>query len=82
MNPLVKRSRSTKLSVEDGVLREEHDQDDWVPRGSLSIIDGLNSIRWIYVLCEVGPETWVHKYFDAMIRSSRIKPNQGEHQHE
>ena len=76
MNPLAKRSRSTKLSVEDGILREEPDQeDDWVPRGSLSIIDGLNSIRWIYILCEVGPETWVHKYFDAMIKRSRIKPN-------
>ncbi|CAE7942077.1 unnamed protein product [Symbiodinium sp. KB8] len=76
VNPLAKRSRSTKLSVEDGILREEPDQeDDWVPRGSLSIIDGLNSIRWIYILCEVGPETWVHKYFDAMIKRSRIKPN-------
>ncbi|CAE7364819.1 Dnmt3b [Symbiodinium sp. CCMP2592] len=77
VNPLAKRSRSTRLSVEDGVLLEEpHAEEDWVPRGSLSTMDGLNSIRWCYVLCELGPELEIHEYFDSMVRKSRLRNNQ------
>ena len=57
VNPLAKRSRSTKLSVGDGMLREDPDpEEDRVPRGSLRII----SIRWIYVLCsgDLGPQVF------------------------
>ncbi|CAE7552837.1 Dnmt3b [Symbiodinium sp. CCMP2592] len=77
VNPLAKRSRSTRLSVEDGILLEEpRAEEDWVPRGSLSTMDGLNSIRWCYVLCELGPELEIHEYFDSMVRKSRLRNNQ------
>ena len=76
VNPLSKKSRSTKLLVEDGVLKEDAQQDDeWQPKGSLSVMDGLNSIRWCFILCEVGPEKWVHNYFDTMIKRSRTQSN-------
>ncbi|CAE6943486.1 unnamed protein product [Symbiodinium sp. CCMP2592] len=79
VNPLAKRARSSKLSVEDGVLKEEAvAEDEWVPRGYMSVMDGLNSIRWLYVLCEIGSETAVHAYFDSMIKRSRTRNVQVE----
>ena len=79
VNPLAKRARTSKLSVEDGVLKEEAaNDDDWAPRGYLSLMDGLNSIRWLYILCEVGSEQSIHSYFDWMIKKSRMRVVQVE----
>ena len=79
VNPLAKRARTSKLSVEDGVLKEEAaNDDDWAPRGYLSLMDGLNSIRWLYILCEVGSEQSIHSYFDWMIKKSRMRGVQVE----
>ena len=79
VNPLAKRARTNKLSVEDGVLKEEAaNDDDWAPRGYLSLMDGLNSIRWLYILCEVGSEQSIHSYFDWMIKKSRMRGVQVE----
>ena len=74
INPLAKRARSTRLAVEDGLLKEETaTEDDWAPRGYTSIMDGLNSIRWLYILCEIGSEQSVHIYFDWMLKKSRMR---------
>ena len=47
VNPLAKKPRTSKLSVEDGQLREEEDRDDdWVPKGFGPSNGSTSSWRW------------------------------------
>ena len=79
VNPLSRKPRSNKLSVEDGLLREEEDKDDdWVPRGLMSVLDGLRAIKWLYILVEMGPEKQVRRYFEYMTLKARARNNKVE----
>ncbi|CAE7943369.1 unnamed protein product, partial [Symbiodinium necroappetens] len=79
VNPLAKKPRTSKLSVEDGQLREEGDRDDdWVPKGLMSILDGLRSIKWLYILVEMGPEAQIRRYFEFMVLRARSRQNKVE----
>ena len=79
VNPLAKKPRTHRLSVEDGQLREEEDRDeDWVPKGLLSVLDGLRSIKWLFILVEMGSESQVRKYFESMVIKARKNSNKVE----
>ena len=79
VNPLSRKPRSNKLSVEDGLLREEEDKDDdWVPRGLMSVLDGLRAVKWLYILVEMGPEKQVRRYFEYMTLKARARDNKVE----
>ena len=46
----------------------------WQPRSLLAILDGLSSIRWAYILLQVGPEQSVHSFFDWATKLARSRP--------
>eukprot|EP00435_Cladocopium_sp_Y103_P035752 s1402_g9.t1 len=74
-NPLAKKEKSTtKLSLVGDQLTAEKEE-PWTPRSVLAILDGLNSIRWCFILCKMGTEQSVHAFFDWMTRLVRSRPN-------
>ena len=47
VSPLSRKPRSSKFSVEDGFSGEEEvKDDDWVPKGLMSVLHGLRAIKW------------------------------------
>ena len=46
----------------------------WQPRSVLSILDGLSSIRWAYILLGMGPEPSIHLFFDWLVKLVRSRP--------
>ena len=77
-NPLSKKDRSsTKLQLSGETLTAAAEE-PWQPRSVLAIMDGLNSIRWAYILCSVGSEQSVHEFIDWAIRLARSRPQKTE----
>lgn len=73
-NPLNKRERSsTTLSLQNEKLVASQEE-IWAPRSMLSILDGLNSIRWANILIQLGSERSIHTFYDWMIRLARSRP--------
>ena len=65
VNMLATRKRKAKLEYTEDDGLEATDPDPWEPRSPWSIIDGLDSIRWCYILFEIGEERQVHKYLNS-----------------
>ncbi len=68
-----KESKSTTFTVSNDQLVASEEQ-VWQPRSLLAILDGLSSIRWAYILLQVGPEKSVHSFFDWAIKLARSRP--------
>ena len=67
-NPLSRKERaSTTFTVSNEQLVATEDT-PWQPRSVLSILDGLNSIKWTYILVGMGPEQSVHQFFDWLVK--------------
>ena len=77
-NPLSKKERSSqKLQLSgEGLIAEKEEQ--WQPRSLLAVMDGLNSVRWAFILCQIGSEQAVHTFFDWFIRLARSRPQKTE----
>ena len=64
VNPLQKDTAKSKaLTLENDVLVQEEDK-IWQPRSVLSVMDGINSVRWAFILLQIGEEEQVHEYAD------------------
>ena len=68
-----KEAKSTTFTVTNDQLVASEEQ-VWQPRSLLAILDGLASIRWAYILLQVGPEQSVHAFFDWAIKLARSRP--------
>ncbi|CAE7194098.1 unnamed protein product [Symbiodinium sp. CCMP2592] len=82
VNPLAGRrstggAQSIKFKFVDGGLAVEENQ-PFVPRGIWAVVDGLDAIRWAWVLTGVGTEAGVIRHIDwwttkARLHSSRLE---------
>ena len=75
-NPLSKKDRTSQklqLTGDTGTLVASTEE-PWQPRSVLAILDGLQSIRWAYILCNIGSEQAIHQFFDWMVKLTRSKP--------
>ena len=75
-NPLSKKDRSTQklqLTGDTGTLVASTEE-PWQPRSVLAILDGLDSIRWAYVLCNIGSEQAIHQFFNWLVKLTRSRP--------
>lgn len=55
VNPLAKQNKkSGALTLEHGRLIEQEEK-SWEPRSVLSILDGLEAVRWATILVQLGP---------------------------
>ena len=52
----------------------QEDEKVWQPRSILAIMDGVNSVRWAYVLLQIGEEDHVHAWCDWCIAKARARP--------
>ena len=78
VNPLQKDTAKSKaLTLENDVLVQEEDK-VWQPRSVLSVMDGINSVRWAFILLQIGEEEQVHEYADWFIRKARARPQKLE----
>ena len=62
----------------DQVVRGDSDDKGWTPRSILAIMDGVNSIRWAFILLEIGEESVVHSFRDWYFMKVRPRPNKLE----
>eukprot|EP00435_Cladocopium_sp_Y103_P044792 s2136_g12.t1 len=61
VNPLQKQQKSGQvLRLLDDQLVHDEDGRSWTPRSVLAVMDGINSIRWAWVLLQLGEEDHVH----------------------
>ena len=75
LNPLTKRKHETKVKVTpEGEFQAELAEEAWDPRPMLSILDGLQSIRYLFILVQMGDEQDVHSFFDTLERKARSMP--------
>ena len=75
-NPLSKKDRSSQklqLTGDSGTLVASTEE-PWQPRSVLAILDGLESIRWAYVLCGIGSEQAIQQFFNWLVKLTRSKP--------
>ena len=68
----LKDKEKTKWTIEEGEFTEKEGS-LWDPDNQWAIIDGLESIRWCWILFEVGAEDAVNKYIDFYIKLLRTK---------
>ena len=78
VNMLATRKRKARLEFNEDDVLEAAEPEPWEPRSPWFITDGLDSIRWCYILFEIGEERQVHKFFDEMIRRVRSKSHRLE----
>eukprot|EP00435_Cladocopium_sp_Y103_P048273 s452_g14.t1 len=72
VNPLQKQQKSGQaLRLVDDQLVHDEEGRPWTPRSVLAVMDGINSIRWAWVLLQVGEEDHVHTYADWFIQKVR-----------
>lgn len=78
-NPLSKKERekSATLTVTGDKLVSTPEE-IWVPRSILSVLDGLQSIRWCLILLKFGPEQTVTTFFEWLTRLARSRPQKME----
>ena len=78
INPLAKSpKKSNYLTIEDNLVVQE-DEKVWQPRSILAVMDGVNSIRWAYILLQLGEEDQIHAWCDWCIAKARARPNKLE----
>ena len=78
INPLAKQERKVMAVTMDNdkLMAAEDSKVAWEPRSVLAMLDGVNSIRWAYVLLQIGEEADVHQWadwFSAKVRSRMNK---------
>lgn len=79
VNPLTKSSkRTTTLSVDSDHHLITTDEQSWSPKSLLSIIDGITSIKWAFILTQWGDEHSVTAYAEWMIQKARSRPQRCE----
>lgn len=79
VNPLQKQTKSTQLlRVQDDQIIQDEDNRVWTPRSILALLDGVNSVRWAWVLLQLGEEDHVHTFSDWFIQKIRARPNKLE----
>ena len=79
VNPLQKSpKKTTTLAVDEDNQIITAEDPVWCPRSMLAILDGINSIRWAFILVRWGEERHVHTYCDWMLSKARSKPQKGE----
>ena len=79
VNPLQKQTKASHLlRVEDDVIVQDEDCKTWTPKSVLSVMDGVNSIRWAWILLQIGEEDHIHGYADWFIQKIRARPNKLE----
>lgn len=78
-NPLSKKERekATTLTVTGDKLVSTPEE-VWVPRSILSVLDGLQSIRWCLILLKFGSEQAINAFFDWLTRLARSRPQKME----
>ena len=73
-NALAKReAKPTTFTVANDQLIATEEQ-TWQPRSLLAILDGLASVKWAYILLQIGPEKSVISFFDWAIKLARSRP--------
>ena len=61
VNPLQKQTKAVQmLRVQDDQIIQEEDEKSWTPRSMLAVMDGVNSIRWAWILLQIEEEDHVH----------------------
>eukprot|EP00435_Cladocopium_sp_Y103_P050539 s110_g15.t1 len=76
VNPLQKQSTSKQLlRIEDDCLVQDEEGKSWTPRSILAVIDGVNAVRWAWVLLQIGEEDHVHTFADWFIQKVRGRSN-------
>ena len=76
VNPLQKQTKATQLlRIQDDQIVQDEESKQWTPRSILAIMDGVNSIRWAWILLQVGEEDYVHNFADWFIQKIRARPN-------
>ena len=74
INPLAKKEKGTSnLVISDNRLVQQEDA-TWQPRSLLAVLDGLSSIRWAFILLNIGDEHSVNSFFDWFVRLARSRP--------
>eukprot|EP00435_Cladocopium_sp_Y103_P027430 s2498_g6.t1 len=57
VNPLQKQTASKQLlRIEDDCLVQDEEGKSWTPRSILAVIDGVNAVRWAWILLQIGEE--------------------------
>lgn len=75
INPLSRQQRKAQaIYIEDEKLVQDDVERPWQPRSVLAVLDGANSIRWAWVLLELGEEDQIHEYIDWFISKARARP--------
>lgn len=79
VNPLSKHRKQTATLTVDS---EHHlittDDQSWSPKSLLSIIDGITSIKWAFILTQWGDEHSAQTYAEWMIQKARSRPQRCE----
>ena len=80
VNPLQKQTRATQLlRIQDDQIVQDEGNKTWTPRSILSLMDGVNDVRWAWVLLQSGEEDQAHAFSDWFIQKIRSRPNKLEH---
>ena len=75
INPLAKKDKVTSnLVISDNRVVQQEDA-TWQPRSLLAVLDGLSSLRWAFILLNIGDEHSVNSFFDWFVRLARSRPN-------
>ena len=75
LNPLTKRKHETKLRVTpESEFQAELAEDTWDARSMLSILDGLQSIKYLFILLQMGDEQDVQAFFETLDSKARGVP--------
>ena len=82
-NPLrsaKKRSKqqSTVLTINADNQLEAEEESPWQPKSVLAFIDCMDSIKYLMILVEYGPESAVTNFCDWFVRVVRARPGKLE----
>ena len=79
LNPLAKRKKEATMKLTaNGELQSEQKDSEWEARSLLSVLDGLTSLKWLFILVQIGDERDVIEYFDTLEKKARIAHNRLE----
>lgn len=74
INPLARNPKKCSvLSLDEERQLVENDDPTWTPRSLLSVLDGLQAAKWAYVLVQLGDETDISEFIEAMVMRARSK---------
>ena len=76
LNPLSRRRSETRVRVTaEGEFQTEQAEDCWDPRSMLSVMDGMRSIQWLWILIQLGDEVDILHFFSTLEKKLRGVPN-------